>query len=261
MDILDSILLGAIQGLTEFLPVSSSGHLALLGEVLGVQKEAGMGFAVALHTGTVLSTIAVFYKEILQLIKGFFKFKMNWETQFVLKILVSMIPILIIGLTVRDFIEGLFVDNVVFVGAMLLLTAGLLLFSSIKKPGKKEIGYKEAFIIGIAQACASLPGLSRSGSTIATGLILGVDRKEVAKFSFLMVLIPILGISFLDIVSGDMSASNSEISMLHLGVGFLTSFIVGLGACKLMISIVQKGNLKWFAYYCLIVGTIAIFIG
>ena len=261
MDVLDSIILGIIQGLTEFLPVSSSGHLALFGEILGVQEEAGMGFTIALHTGTVLSTIVIFRKEIWQLIVGFFKFKMNWETQFVLKIFVSLIPILIIGLTMKDFVESLFVDNVAFVGAMLILTSALLFFSTINKNGKKEIGYKEAFIIGIAQACAVLPGLSRSGSTIATGLILGVDKKEIAKFSFLMVLIPILGMSFLDLISGDMVQQHEGASMLNLGVGFLTSFLVGLGACKLMISLVQRGSLKWFAYYCLIVGIGAIILG
>ncbi len=258
MDILDSIILGIIQGLTEFLPVSSSGHLALMGSILGVQKEADLSFAVALHAGTVLSTIVVFYKELWQLICGFFKFKLNWETHFIFKIFVSMLPVMVVGFTIKDYIEELFVGNMWIVGAMLLLTSALLYFSTIKKNGTKEIGYKEAFLIGIAQAFAVLPGLSRSGSTISTGLILGVDRKYVAKFSFLMVLIPILGVSFLDLISGEFS-SQSSAQTINIIVGFLTSFIVGLLACKLMIKLVQNGNLKWFVYYCLIVGLIAIF--
>ena len=257
MDFIDSIILGIVQGLTEFLPVSSSGHLALLGAIMDVQDEAGLGFALALHTGTVLSTIVIFRKELLQLIVGFFKFKYNWETQFVFKILVSMIPVFIVGMTMRDFVEDLFVGNMVIVGVMLLVTASLLWFSTVKKQGTKEIGYKEAFIIGIAQAFAVLPGLSRSGSTITTGMLIGVKRDNIAKFSFLMVLIPILGASFLDIMSGDASEGIS-VSIWLVLTGFLTSFVVGVLACKLMIKLVQNGNLRWFAYYCLIVGVITI---
>ena len=257
MDFIDSIILGIVQGLTEFLPVSSSGHLALLGAIMDVQDEAGLGFALALHTGTVLSTIVIFRKELLQLIVGFFKFKYNWETQFVFKIFVSMIPVFIVGMTMRDFVEDLFVGNMVIVGVMLLVTASLLWFSTVKKQGTKEIGYKEAFIIGIAQAFAVLPGLSRSGSTITTGMLIGVKRDNIAKFSFLMVLIPILGASFLDIVSGDASEGIS-VSIWLVLTGFLTSFVVGVLACKLMIKLVQNGNLRWFAYYCLIVGVITI---
>ena len=260
MDIIDSILLGIIQGLTEFLPVSSSGHLALLGSIMNIQDEAGLGFALALHTGTVLSTIVIFRKELITLIIGFFKFKYNWETQFVLKIFVSMIPVLIVGLTMRDYVESLFVGNMVIVGVMLLVTATLLWVSSVKKQGTKELGYKEAFVIGIAQALAVLPGLSRSGSTIATGMIIGVKRENLAKFSFLMVLIPILGASFLDVVSGDMAESVSQVSGWLIFAGFLTSFIVGMLACRLMIRMVQKGNLRWFAYYCLVVGIVTIII-
>lgn len=259
MTIFESLFLGAVQGLTEFLPVSSSGHLALSEAILGIREEGGLSFALALHAGTVLSTIVVFRKELGQLIAGFFRFEMNPETRFILKILVSMIPLAIIGFTLRDHIEAIFEHNLLVVGIMLLLTGGLLLFASKKKEGTREIGYKEAFIIGIAQAIAVLPGLSRSGSTISTGLLLGNKRKEVARFSFLMVLIPIIGINLLDVIKGDFSADTSA-EMTCLIVGFLTSFVVGMAACKWMIALVSKGNLKWFAYYCFLIGLVAVII-
>ncbi len=259
MTIFESIILGIIQGLTEFLPVSSSGHLALLGAYLGVQQEADLSFAVALHAGTVLSTIVVFYKELWELIKGFFRFKKSPEMDFVLKILVSMIPVFIVGFTIKDAIEELFVGSMAIVGVMLIVTGLLLVFTTIKKSGEKPIGYKEAFIIGIAQACAVLPGLSRSGSTISTGLLIGVKRELMAKFSFLMVLIPIIGVTLLDIISGDFSAEGGA-GGLNIAVGFASSFIVGLIACRWMIKLVQKGNLRWFAYYCFALGAITIFL-
>lgn len=262
MGLFESILLGIIQGLTEFLPVSSSGHLAILGSVLGISEDSDLTYAIALHLGTVFSTIVVFRKELLKLIIGFLKFKMNSETTFIFKVFVSMIPILIVGLTLKSQIEAIFQGSLLVVGLMLFVTGGLLLFTSIrskKEQHKSEITYFKAFIIGIAQAFAVLPGLSRSGSTISTGLLLGVKKEEVAKFSFLMVLIPIIGINFLDIISSDGSMEVSG-GYLNLIIGFLTSFVVGTLACKLMISVVAKGNLKWFAYYCFLMGVVTIII-
>lgn len=256
MEILESLYLGIIQGLTEFLPVSSSGHLEILSHILGVNPEENLSFAITVHGGTVLSTIVVFRKELLRLIKGFFRFEMNDETKFVLKIFVSMIPIIIVGLTFKDAIEGLFGGSLLIVGCMLLVTSALLFFTFKAKPREKEISYLDALVIGIAQAFAALPGLSRSGSTISTGLILGVKREEVAKFSFLMVLIPILGMNFLDIVKGDFS--ETEISTAVLLTGFVSSFLTGLFACRIMINLVNKGKLYWFAIYCLIVGSAVI---
>lgn len=262
MGLFESILLGIIQGLTEFLPVSSSGHLAILGAVLGISDESDLTYAVALHLGTVFSTIVVFRKELLRLVVGFFKFKMNPETVFILKIGVSMIPILVVGLTLKDEVESIFQGSLLVVGLMLFVTGALLLFTSMKgtrESKNNDITYWRAFLIGVAQAFAVLPGLSRSGSTISAGLLLGVKKQEVAKFSFLMVLIPILGINFLDLISSDFSGGLST-DYLNVFVGFLTSFVVGTLACKLMISVVAKGDLKWFAYYCFLIGVIAIII-
>lgn len=256
MDILEALYLGIIQGLTEFLPVSSSGHLEIFSHIFGVKSEDNLTFAITVHGGTVLSTIVVFRKELLRLIKGFFTFKKNAESDYVLKILVSLIPIIIIGFTLKDQIESLFGGSLLIVGCMLLVTATLLFFTYKAKPRMKEITYKDAFIIGIAQALATLPGLSRSGSTISTGLLLGVKREEVAKFSFLMVLIPIIGMNFLDILKGDFS--NTSIGSTQLIVGFISSFIAGLFACKVMINLVNKGKLIWFAIYCAIVGSAVI---
>ena len=261
MTILDSIILGAVQGLTEFLPVSSSGHLEIGSLLLGLKGEDNLQFSVALHGGTVLSTLVVFWKDIVNLFRGFFRFEMNEETKFLLRIAVSLIPIMIVGLTCKDLVEGLFTGNLWIVGSMLLLTA-LLLWTSSRKVSvpnyrPKKFTYWRAFVIGIAQAVAVLPGLSRSGSTISTGLLLGVDRTQMAKFSFLMVLVPIIGANLLEVMDGEFTAlPKSEIAPLV--TGFLTSFIVGALACKWMVKLVSKGNLKWFALYCLVVGLIAL---
>lgn len=259
MNYFESIILGALQGLTEFLPVSSSGHLELANALLGVQSENNLMFAMAVHGGTVLSTIVVFWKQIVRLVKGVFKFRMNEETKFVLKIFISMIPILIVGLTLEDKIEALFSGNILLVGCMLLVTAFLLWFSSVYKPRRRELSYWDALVMGIAQSVAVLPGLSRSGTTISTGLILGVKKDEVAPFSFLMVLIPIIGANLLSLLGGDFSGA-SDISGGVILVGFLTAFVVGTLACRFMLRVVAKGNLKWFALYCLIVGLVAIIV-
>lgn len=252
-------MLGLLQGLTEFLPVSSSGHLELGKVLFGVEAENSLIFTVVVHSATVFSTLVVFRKEISSLFVNFFKYGKNDEKTYVLKLLVSMIPILIVGFLFKDEIKSLFDGNIVFVGCMLLLTALLLLVSFFKPKGTRSIGWLDAFIIGCAQACAALPGLSRSGSTIATGMLLGNKPEELAKFSFLMVIIPVLGELFLDVVSGKIVTS--EIGVLPLIIGFVSAFISGLLACKIMINLVKKGKLFWFAIYCTIIGAVAIFAG
>lgn len=259
MDWLEAIVLGIVQGLTEFLPVSSSGHLTIGSALFGIDGDKNLTFAIVVHAATVLSTIVVLWKEVSVLFKGFFSFKWNEPMQMVCKILVSMIPVAIVGLFFKDYVENLFGSGLVLVGCMLLVTAALLAFSYYAKPRpKEEISFKDAFIIGIAQACAVLPGLSRSGSTIATGLLLGDKKEQVAKFSFLMVIIPILGESLLSLMKGEFSPAASGISTGALVAGFLAAFISGTLACKWMINIVKKGKLIYFAYYCLAAGLFTI---
>lgn len=255
MSIIEAIILGLIQGLTEFLPVSSSGHIEIGKAILGVEVKESLEFTVAVHAATVLSTLVVFRKEIMDLFIGFFKFKMNDETKFVLKILLSTIPVLFVGFFLKDEVEKLFDGNLLVVGIMLLVTALLLTLSKyLQRANTKPIGYRNAFIIGIAQAIAVMPGLSRSGSTISTGLILGNHRDEVAKFSFLMVIIPILGAAVLDLAKGDFATVNIQ----PIIAGFIAAFISGYVACSWMVKLVRKGNLIWFALYCAIVGLTAI---
>jgi len=257
MSIIQSIILGVIQGLTEFLPVSSSGHLEIGKVLLGANIQDSLGFTVMLHCATVLSTLVVFRKEIIELFVGFFRFKMNDETSYVLKILLSMIPVGLVGYFLKDKIEALFEGNLLLVGSMLLLTAFLLALSYyIKHKESRSVGYIDSIVIGIAQAVAVLPGLSRSGSTIATGLLLGNKKSDVAKFSFLMVILPIFGMTILDIKSGAFSSMQGD--LLPIIVGFVTAFVVGYIACKWMINLVKQGKLIWFAVYCAIVGCIAI---
>lgn len=259
MSWLDALILGIVQGLTEFLPVSSSGHLSIGSALLGMSGEENLTFAVAVHAATVLSTIVVLWKEVSMLFKGLFSFRWNNETQMVAKILLSMIPVGIVGLFFKDQVEEIFGSGLLIVGCMLLVTAALLAFSYYARPRPKEkISFSDAFIIGIAQALAVLPGLSRSGSTIATGILLGDKKEQVAKFSFLMVIIPILGEAFLDLLKGDFSHGESGISAPALITGFLAAFISGSLACRWMINIVKNGKLIYFAYYCLAAGLFAI---
>lgn len=257
MSAFEALILGIIQGLSEFLPVSSSGHLEIGKVLLGANTSESMMFTIVVHGATVLSTLVIFRKEILQLIIGLFQFRWNDETQYVAKIGVSMLPVLVVGLLFEEQLEALFTGNLAMVGSMLLLTAILLGFTFFKKSGDKAIGFLDAFIIGLAQAVATVPGISRSGSTIATGLLLGKKREEVSKFSFLMVLAPIIGANLLSLKDADFSAEAS-ISTLSLLIGFVAAFVVGLVACRWMIKIVNKGKLIWFAVYCAIVGIVAI---
>ncbi|MBO5848367.1 MAG: undecaprenyl-diphosphate phosphatase [Bacteroidales bacterium] len=263
MNWLEALLLGILQGLTEFLPVSSSGHLTIGQELLNLNTSAAdnLLFTVTVHAATVLSTIVILWKEIENLFKGtFFTMKWNPEKEYVSKILLSIIPVMIVGLFFKDQVEAIFGSGLLIVGCCLLLTATLLTFAYYAKPRKKEnISYRDAFIIGLGQALAVLPGLSRSGTTIATGLILGNKKESIAQFSFLMVLIPILGETFLNVI--DMIKEPTllgGIGAMPLLVGFLGAFISGCVACKFMINLVKKGKLIYFAIYCAIAGVITI---
>lgn len=256
MDTLQAILLGIVQGLTEFLPVSSSGHLQIAKEVLGVNLDSNITFDVTLHGATVLSTIVVMRREIGSLIAGLFSRSFNREQAYVLKIVLSMIPAGAVGVLFADRIEALF-SSLLFVGIMLLLTAALLTFAYRAKPReKRDISYRDAFLIGCAQAAATLPGLSRSGSTIAAGLLLGNSKQSVAHFSFLMVIPVILGKMLLDVLSG--GTASMSVPPVPLAAGFLAAFAVGALACKFMIGIVKRGKLIWFAWYCLAAGLLSI---
>ena len=256
MNGLEALILGLLQGLTEYLPVSSSGHLAIGSALFGIEGEESLSFTILVHIATVLSTLVILWKEIAWIFKGLFRFEMNDETRYVLNIVVSMIPVGIVGVFFKDTVEAIFGSGLLVVGCMLLLTALLLAFSYYAKPRQKEkISLRDAFIIGLAQACAVMPGLSRSGSTIATGLLLGNKKEHLAQFSFLMVLAPILGETLLQATSGDLTAG---IAAGPLIAGFLASFITGCLACKFMINIVKRGKLNWFAIYCTLVGGLAI---
>lgn len=306
MEWFEAILLGLLQGLTEFLPVSSSGHLQIGKELLGIDTSGDLVFEVVVHAATVLSTIVVFRKQIWELLKSLFvkdglfrsiahPSKFNDGTDYVLKILLSMIPVFIVGMFFKDAVEGLFGSSIYVVAGALLVTAALLLLSdnagkifgcccrrrkcaeadavsckgsepakttdkcaeatevveTVDKGTRNGISYWQAFVVGLGQAIAVIPGLSRSGTTIATGLLCGVKRDVVAQFSFLMVLIPILGEAFLEIVGGDMASST--VGALPLVLGFISAFVAGLFACKVMIALVKKTKLGWFALYCAVV--------
>lgn len=256
MNGLEALVLGILQGLTEYLPVSSSGHLAIGSALFGIEGEESLAFTILVHIATVLSTLVVLWKEIVWIFEGLFKFKMNEETRYALNIVVSMIPVGIVGVFFMDEVEAVFGSGLLIVGSMLLLTALLLTFSYYAKPRQKEkISLKDAFIIGLAQACSVMPGLSRSGSTIATGLLLGNKKEKLAQFSFLMVIPPILGQALLDglkLMNGENVVGDIPTSSLL--IGFVAAFLSGCLACKWMINIVKKGKLIYFAIYCAIAG-------
>jgi undecaprenyl-diphosphatase len=258
MDILEAIILGIIQGLTEFLPVSSSGHLELAKAILGDTSvpEESLTFTVVLHFATALSTLVIFRKEIVEIFKGLFQFQWNDEFKFSLKIIISMFPAVIVGLLFEEELESFFGGKILLVGCMLLLTALLLLLADKAKNTKKEVSFSNAVLIGISQAIAMLPGISRSGATISTSVLLGVDRTRAAKFSFLMVVPLIFGKIGKDLLSGDLNFQSSE--MIPISAGFIAAFLAGLLACKWMISLVKKSKLSYFSIYCAIVGSIAI---
>ncbi len=258
MEIIDAIILGVVQGLTEFLPVSSSGHLEIGKAILGdnsIPKESLL-FTVVLHFATALSTIVVFRKDILTIIRGLLKFEKNEETLFVLKIIVSMIPAITIGLLFEEQLEQLFSGNILLVGCMLIITAILLWLADKSRDTLKPVNFKDALIIGISQAIAMLPGISRSGATISTSVLLGNDKSKAARFSFLMVVPLIFGKIAKDILSGDLHLSTEN--NIPLLLGFLAAFISGLLACTWMLFLVKKSKLSYFALYCIAVGIIAI---
>jgi undecaprenyl-diphosphatase len=262
MDWLESLILGIVQGLTEYLPVSSSGHLTIGANLFGLSGEENLAFTITVHVATVLSTCVILWKEIVWLFKDLFKFKWNEGTKYVVNILISMIPVAIVGFFFKDKVEAIFGSGLLVVGICLLVTASLLAFSYWAKPRQREnISPWHAFVIGIAQAVAVLPGLSRSGSTIATGLLLGNSKQKLAQFSFLMVIPPILGEALLDVkdmAEQGVSVAMGGLSTSSLIIGFLAAFVSGCIACKWMINIVKKGKLIWFALYCAIVGILAI---
>ena len=258
MEWFEALILGIIQGLTEYLPVSSSGHLAIGANLFGLSGEENLTFTVAVHVATVLSTIVILWREIVWLFADLFKWKWNDGTKYIVNIIISMIPVGIVGLFFKDKVEAIFGSGLLVVGICLLVTAALLAFSYFAKPRQREeISPLHAFVIGIAQALAVLPGLSRSGSTIATGLLLGNKKEKLAQFSFLMVIPPILGEALLDVKDmTDMGVSQAMAGLppLSLAIGFLAAFVCGCLACKWMIDIVKKGKLIWFAVYCAVVG-------
>lgn len=265
-----AILLGIVQGLTEFLPVSSSGHLMIFRELLGADAEGFLDFTVTVHFATVLSTVVVFWSAIWNLLKGFFKFRYNDETDYVLKLLVSVIPVGIVGFMFKDKVEAFFGDDLTTVGVGLCITALLLWLSDFlagrrsivkESQARNGISYWQALLVGVGQAFAVAPGVSRSGTTIATGLLSGVRRDVMAQFSFLMVLIPIIGEQLLDLLkvaTGEASFGDG-VGPVALALGFIFAFISGLFACKVMIALVRKARLGWFSLYCVLVA-ILIFI-
>lgn len=264
MGTIEAILMGLLQGLTEYLPVSSSGHLTIAAALFDVDGESNLAFTIAVHVATVLSTLIILWKEIEWILKGLFRWdgKMNAEQRYALAILVSMIPVGIVGVFFKDYVEEIFGAGLFVVGCCLLITSALLIFSYYARPrSKEEISMKDAFIIGLAQAVAVLPGISRSGSTIATGLLLGNKKEKLAQFSFLMVIPPILGEALLDIMKalkGGSEVAVADISTVPFIAGFLAAFISGCIACKWMIGIVRRGKLIYFGIYCAIVGTLLI---
>ena len=261
MEWFEALLMGLLQGFTEFLPVSSSGHITIMSNLFGIEGEENLTFTIVVHVATVLSTLCILWKEVDWILKGLLKFKMNDETIYFLKICLSMIPVGIVGLFFKDYVEQVFGSGLLIVGIMLLVTASLLTFSYYAKPRvRREITFRDALVIGIAQACAVMPGLSRSGSTIATGLLLGNKKETLAQFSFLMVIPPILGEALLDgkkILEGA-AAGAGDISILAIVVGFVAAFVSGCLACKWMIGIVKKGKLIYFGIYCTVAGVLAI---
>ena len=279
MSELQALILGLLQGLTEYLPVSSSGHLTIASSLFGIEGEENLAFTIAVHVATVLSTLVILWKEISWIFKGLLKYddrqrdglngtsalsRLNAEQRYTLNILISMIPVGIVGVFFKDYVEEIFGSGLVIVGAMLLLTALLLTFSYFAKPRQKdEISLKDAFIIGLAQAAAVMPGLSRSGTTIATGLLLGNKKEKLAQFSFLMVIPPILGEALLDVkdmMENGVASVMGNISLTSLMIGFVAAFLSGCAACKWMIEIVKKGKLIYFAIYCAIVGVILLLV-
>jgi undecaprenyl-diphosphatase len=260
MNWVEALILGLVQGLTEFLPVSSSGHLEIGKALLQIEARDNLTFSIVVHGATVLSILVVFFNDLKKLLTESLTFRYNESSSYLLKIILSMVPVAIVGVFFKSEVEAFFTGNIVFVGSMLLITATLLTISFFIRRGSRNIGYLDAFIIGIAQAFAVLPGISRSGATITTALFLGNKREEAARFSFLMVILPIIAANFLDLL-GQEPASSDRVGWFPLLVGFVAAFVSGLIACRWMLSIVRKGKLLYFGIYCLVIGSIAIIFG
>lgn len=258
MTVLEALILGLIQGLTEFLPVSSSGHIELGKVLLGTQITENLTFSVLVHGATVLSILVIFYKDINSLLRGALKLKWNEETKYLSKIVLSMVPVGIVGFLFEEQIESIFTGRVLLVGIMLLVTASILFFTLFAPKNHKKVGYGHALLVGMAQTIAVLPGISRSGTTIGTGLLLGIKKEEATRFSFLMVLLPILGASVLKVKEMAESPAALNTEFMPMLVGFLAAFISGLFACKWMLNLVRKGKIAYFSIYCALIGIIAI---
>jgi undecaprenyl-diphosphatase len=259
MEWYEALILGVVQGLTEFLPVSSSGHLELGRAIFHTQSGEDISFAIAVHGATVLSIILVFWSELGHLLQGALTMKWNTSTKYISKLLVSMIPVALIGIFFMDYVEKLFTGNIRLVGSMLLITACLLTLTHLAKDKTRDITFSTAFIIGIAQAVAIIPGISRSGATISTGLLLGNKKDETTRFAFLMVILPIIGANLFDLITGEFS-DKVETGLFPLLIGFISAFLTGYFACKWMLNIVRKGKLIYFGIYCFIIGLTAIII-
>ena len=260
MNWVEALILGLVQGLTEFLPVSSSGHLEIGKVLLQIEARDNLTFSIVVHGATVLSILVVFFNDLKKLLNESLTFRYNESSSYLLKIILSMVPVAVVGVFFKSEVEAFFTGNIVFVGAMLLITATLLTISFFIRRGSRKIGYLDAFIIGIAQAFAVLPGISRSGATITTAMFLGNKREEAARFSFLMVILPIIAANFLDLLEHE-PASSDVVGWFPLLVGFIAAFVSGLIACRWMLSIVRKGKLLYFGIYCLVIGSIAIIFG
>lgn len=255
----EALILGIIQGVTEFLPISSSGHLEIGKALFGIDTGAGLEFTLAVHGATVLSTIVVFRQELLTIADGVLRFRYNAETRYFLMLLVSMIPVGLTGIFLKDQIESLFTGRLILVGFMLFVTACLLFLTGRFRDRGREIGFTDAFIIGIAQAVAVIPGISRSGATISAGMMLGIRRDRIAAFSFIMVLLPVIGANILEVAGS--SGSFGSTGLTAIATGFLSAFFSGLVACRIMINIVRRSRMWWFSVYCLLVGLIAVIAG
>lgn len=261
MSVIEAIILGIVQGLTEFLPVSSSGHIELGKAILNINTTDNLLFSIVVHAATALSTLIIFRKDIIDIFKGLLQFRNNESFHYALKIIISMVPVGFVGVYFEDKIEALFTGNVLFVGSMLIVTGILLTFTYYVKNTTKDVSYGRAILIGIAQAIAILPGISRSGSTISTALILGVDKEKATKFSFIMVLLPIIGATLLKVKDYfETPALSGGISTFALIFGFVAAFLAGLFACSWMVKIVKKGKLIYFAYYCFFIGFVSIIV-
>ncbi len=259
MNLVEAIVLGLVQGLTEFLPVSSSGHLELGKYLFGLNPEANFYFSIAVHGATVLSTLLVLWGEIAALFRGVFAFRMNDETRYLIKLLISMIPVAVTGLFLQDIAEKFFAGNMVSLGIQFFISALFLALTLFIKPKERQMSYLDSFIIGMAQALAILPAISRSGATIATGMMLGNKKSEIAKFSFLMVLVPVIGANIMEMSTGNVS--KEETSFFVIAAGFVVALVSGYIACRWMINLVKKGNLLWFAFYCILAGAFSILLG